>query len=844
MKKHYYLFLLIFILPFCSFAQGIIKGHVFDIDNQTVVGAVVKIEGTKIGTTTNVNGTYKLDVPYNLGKRVVVVVSFTGFNSESTPVNITQGVEATQDFTITENALQIRDVIVSANKKEENLQNVPMSITVLSPKELRRTGANNFRDYASSIPNISFGTQGGGGAFNDGRTSNQIALRGITGSNTTAMYLDETPLPSNIDPRLVDIARIEVLRGPQGSLYGSSTMGGAVKVITNQPNVNQKESSISTSVSSVKEGKLDNNLNAIFNLPFADNKAALRVVGFYDYQSGVYDRVANKGVNILNSGTLKSQIDGTPRNIETDNRADYAPTDKENVDNKTSYGAQISVTYNPSKNFSITPKVIYQGLNGTGYDFADINTKNFKQYRSSSVNENFSDNWGHYSVAGKYNLENGKIISSTSFTSRKYKEQEDEGQFLSTVILNHPDSTKDFWAGVINRDGKFDKFVQELRYQSEYKGNFNFLAGLYYGNETLVENGLSVKKGFIKYLGGPDELDAYWFKMNNTQKVSELALFGELYYDVNPDLRLTAGIRYFNATNKRTYAASGAPYDFDETSFTQDTTNSGFNPKFNITYKINKTSLFYATVSKGYRLGGLNAPLPALWCKDALKELGGQPPKSYDADFLWNYEAGIKTTLADGRVIANAAVFYNDWKNLQQRRFFPDCGLGFVSNVGSASSKGLEFDAKVKVVKGLDWGVSLGLLDAKIKSTGAGLDAKVGDRILFTPKITAATNLQYTKELSNGKQFYIRTDVQHVGERYSSFAWKTDPARVLAAYTLVNARIGYVMSHYEASIFVQNLTGEQANFGDVTSLAAETPGRPRYMTNRPRTIGVQLRAYF
>jgi iron complex outermembrane receptor protein len=205
---------------------------------------------------------------------------------------------------------------------------------------------------------------------------------------------------------------------------------------------------------------------------------------------------------------------------------------------------------------------------------------------------------------------------------------------------------------------------------------------------------------------------------------------------------------------------------------------------------------------------------------------------------------GFKSVWANGKIVTNASVFYNDWQNLQQRRFFPDCGLGFISNVGSASSTGLELEVKAKAAKGLDLGMGLGLLNAKIKETGPGLDAEKDDRILFTPESTFNLNAQYTHELSNGNQFFVRGDLQNVGERYSVFNPEAAKERVLGAYTLANARVGYVFGKVEIALFCNNLTGEQANFGDVTSLAAETPGRPRYMTNRPRTVGLSGRYFF
>ena len=853
MKKLTLLFSFLLIMSGLS-AQTVLKGKVStENGSEPLVGASVIVQNANINAVTDNDGNYQLTIPANVGRSAVVTASYVGYEQSRVEVNLGARV-LVQNFSMKELAA-LGDVIVSANKKSERLQDVAMSISVLTAKELQRTGATQFRDYASSIPNLSFGTQGGGGAFNDGRTSNQISLRGITGVNTTAMYIDETPLPANIDPRLVDVARIEVLRGPQGSLYGSSTMGGAIKVVTNQPNAAQREISAMLTGAKVQEGTGDYGVNGIFNLPIVKDKIALRATGFYEQQTGVYDHVANKNVALLNTGEIEAFDSTLNKNIKikTDDCSGCAAKDKENVDGKTIYGFQASLGFYPNKNISIVPKVMYQSLEGKGYDFADNSPDNFKLNRSSSVEEKYSDKWIHYSVLGNFTLGQGKIVSSTSYTGRNYTEQEDEGTFLSTAILGHSATVPDFWAGVINRDGSFKKFAQELRYQSQLTGKINFLAGLYYGNETLTELGVSKKPGFIRFLTAAapipvevkDELNSFdWFNINNSQKIQEAAFFGELYYDVTKKLRVTAGLRYFVATSKRNFVGFGAPYDYNEVLVNQDVKDDGLNPKLNLTYKLDDNKMIFATVSKGYRLGGLNAALPALWAKPELESLKVLPPSKYKADFLWNYELGFKSAFAENKVIFNVTAFYNNWQNLQQRRFFPRIGLGYVSNVGSASTKGLELELNTNLIKPLSAGIGLGLLNTRIEETSEDLDAKVGDPILFTPKITFSANGQYTHELGKGTQLFFRANAQHVGERYSSFGYKEDRARVLAAYTLVNARIGYVAEHYEINLFVNNVTGAQANFGDVTSLAAETPGRPRYMTNRPRTIGLMLKTYF
>jgi len=213
MKK--LLFITLLFLQFAVYSQTIINGKVTDASTEEpLIGVNIIIEGTTTGTVSDIDGNYSLTVK----EAGTLVFTYTGYEKQEATFNNNDGEQTINiSLALDQNVLQV--VEVTANKKLQSIQDVPASITALSPTELRRSGASQFRDYASSIPNLTFGTKGGQGALNDGRTSNQIVIRGIAGGNTTAMYLDETPLPANIDPRLVDVARVEVLRGPQGTLY-------------------------------------------------------------------------------------------------------------------------------------------------------------------------------------------------------------------------------------------------------------------------------------------------------------------------------------------------------------------------------------------------------------------------------------------------------------------------------------------------------------------------------------------------------------------------------------------------------------------------------------------------
>ena len=857
MKK---LILLVYILlPLSIFCQTTVSGVVTDANTgETLIGANVIIQGTNTGTATDFDGSYSLTIDND----AVLLISYTGYSDQTISVSNSGG-QITQNIEMATDALQLDNVVVTAFKKAESVQDVPASISVLSPVELRRSGAREFKDYASSIPNLSFGTKGGQGALSDGRTSNQIAIRGIAGANTTALYLDETPLPANISPRLTDIARIEVLRGPQGTLYGSSSMGGAVRTITNQPNADRKEGSFSVSGATVEEGDLDYDVQGIINLPLSD-KAAFRASAFYEFETGVYDQSIN-GEFLLNSvnpwtenafGETTNFESGTPINIPTDGCAGCRTEGQENIDDERNYGFNASLGFYPTENISIIPRIIYQKQEGDGLDFADTSPDNFDQVRFAGLEENFEDEWTHYSLSVNIGLNSGRIVSSTSFTDRFYNEQEDVTDFLASLDLP--------WSSFITRQADYKKFVQEVRYQSELEGNVNFIAGVFYANEELNESGAEDAIGLTEWLGSENPMfwepefggippflwDIPFWRFSNDLEIEEFSLFGEVYVDLTERLTLTAGLRYFNATTTRQYNALGLPTDFEEVVTNADISENGFNPKINLNYKLSKNNLVYGTIARGFRLGGVNDPIPIAFCGDELASVGEDTPDNFESDDLWNFEVGYKGVLADGKVTLNAAVFHNAWSGIQQfRRLL--CGFGFTANAGEAAITGLDLDLKAKLSKEFELGVGLGLLNPEITEGGPGLDAQEGNRILFTPTYTGAFNLKYFKSLNGNASLFGNLGWNFVGERFSTYAAQNDGTdreevnfRTLDAYNLLNLRVGVAFANVEASIFANNLTGTAANFGDVVSLAAEVSGRPRYTTNRPRTIGLQLRTFF
>ncbi len=845
--------LVLFMLNSVSGKAQNLYGKITDSKSgEALIGVTIVLDGTDKGTLSDAFGKYKLAIPTSTPNPFIVNVAMIGYVGQKVSVS-NNNPELMLDVALREGTT-LGEVMVTANRKAENLQKVPMSISTLSPAELRRNNSLEFRDYAIRIPNLAFGTQGGGGTFNDGRMSNQISIRSVGGAQATAFYLDETPLPETIDPRIMDIARVEVLRGPQGTLYGSGSMGGAVKVVTNRPDASKMEGSVLLSTGVVRDGAIDQNIEALYNIPLVKRKVALRIGAFRDYQSGIFDKVLLKSWN------------GQPARILNANTPHQTQDVVENVDGKTKYGFHAGLGIYPTENFEMQAKVIYQNLSGKGYDFADTCACNLKQKRVAGFPESFYDKWYHASLVNQLQLGMSKLISSTSYTDRQFDEIEDQTEFISTIPGFTAPVLSDaglFWASGQQRGGKYNKFVQELRLSTQTDLAWNASVGVYYADEKLSElgNGITGSNGTTgtatslqdHVVGGASGSDNL-YRFKNDSRTQEIAFFGELYYAPTADLKMTLGLRAFDAKKRRTYNADGfilAPEVFNTT---LELHEKGINPRFIINYEPTNKMNIYASVSRGFRLGGLNDAIPPVFCKGDLDQLARENikvPKDYKSDFVWTYEAGLKTRLLNDRMVFNAAVYYNDWSNLQQFRRLVNCGFVFTGNVGRASSIGFESDIKMRLISGLDLGIGLGYSESKVEEVTLALGAQKGDRLPFAPRFTGNLNAQYAWDIAPSTTAYIRADFQHVGERVSQFpilgadgVRAIEKWRVLPAYSIVNARVGVNYKKYDFALFGNNLTNEAANFGDINALSAELAGRPRYMRNRPLTIGVSARAFF
>jgi iron complex outermembrane recepter protein len=737
-----------------------------------------------------------------------------------------------------EEALQ--EVIVTAERRSENLQQVPMSITAIDSTQLEQRNIVSFIDYGTTVPNLAFGYSGVG--YANGRT---ISIRGVAGANTTGFYLDDTPLPDTIDPRIVDIDRIEVLRGPQGTLYGARSEGGTVRLITRQPDVDDFSGRVHAGVSDTWNTVEPNYYgDGAINIPLIKDRLALRIVGLYDSEAGFFRR-----------------------EFPTDPPFGTTLQTVKNVADSEVSGTSISLAWKASDELTITPRFMYQQNIYNGFPYSDhtnyevpaptvaptnldLDPNNFVQKRLYDVKEGGHDRWTLESLTANYHTDYGDFVWSTSYFARDLLETEDASDY-NYQIFEAPFETP------ITQGTRVHQFVQELRFASHLQGALQYVVGLYYESSTgePAYDPPAIAPGLNTYFGGtptmpaeglnplnPDEVTAYYDHTHET----EPAAYGELYYQATQKLKLVAGARVYQ--NKNTSSSwqegivDGGPRITDPP---ETVTQSGVNPKAEIDYQATPDKMVYASASKGFRPGGISPSVPlAFGCGDSLASLGVtvEEARRYQSDSLWSYEVGEKSSWLDQRLTLNASAFYIDWSNLQQNILL-SCGFGYVGNVGAAKSEGFELEGRTKPFASLDLSGGVGYQHAVITDANVTSPQKPGDPIYQVPDWTANIAVTHTLPLTQGLNLVSNLTYGYVGHSYSANNNPFVP-RIRPAYGLLDSRFAFEFSKYEVALFGKNLQNTHANLSDSASIAAEVVGRPRIVTNQPRTIGIDFVARF
>ena len=741
-------------------------------------------------------------------------------------------------------AQAIEEIIVTATKRETSLQDTALSITAVGEFELQRIGAEGIFDYGVKIPNLGFSNEADG-RFNSGSP----AIRGVAGGGVigaTGFYIDDIPVPEYMNPRVSDISRVEVLRGPQGTLYGARSMGGTVRVITKQANTDELDGYLRTSISDIKEGDINWRVDGSVNAPIVEGVLGVRALLYYAQNSGVFDRVHIAGSNRPAFDTV------------------------EDVDDDEFYGGSVAFVWNATDNITIKPRFMYQRTNSDNLPLADLSPGNFDVPRHNNIEEPGEEEWWLGSVTVNIDTGFGELVSTTAKFDRDVKEFEDQTGTLDGLLFAASGLPEPHLPSPLSETEEDSSFVHETRLITDFgdlpvAGLALTLGVFYEDREHVLEYPPSFAPGINAQFTGAlntiltgivpgfpvpvppgllgSDLVFYTYDDRDTE---EIAVFGELTLRLSDNLRLTAGARWSDTTIDFTSDRGGfvnsGPTILPPTS----RSSSRVVPKVLLELDVTEDMLIYGSASKGFRVGGVNLSVPELLCADELAGLGitNDDIITFDSDSLWNFEFGMKSSWFEDRVNLNISAFNISWNDILQTNRLA-CGFQYVANSGSAENKGVEVEVEAIPVEGLNVSMGFGYTDAKITKGNPLASTAEGDRVTQVPEITFNAAVEYSFPLFSDWEGYVRGDYSYYDDSLSGNNSGTLPPRVRDSFELLNFRIGaFQAGSWNVALFAKNVTNEHANLSDNRSIAAEKPGRPRIITNRPRSFGLEIRKDF
>jgi iron complex outermembrane receptor protein len=697
----------------------------------------------------------------------------------------------------------LQEVVVTAERRTESLQDVPAAITALSGESLDQLHLQGNADLAQRVPSLAID------ALSPGEST--LTIRGLGTSYglepAVSYYLNETPLDVRTDgytgaPDIdfFDVDRVEVLRGPQGTLYGSSSMGGAIRVLTNQPDVSAFAVNAEIGGSAMDGGGYGYLAKSAVNIPLSSD-LAVRVVGAYEYVPGYVNRV----------------IPG--------DFSDPHPTSdllvQRRINDAELTSGRIIATWKPTDALSITPSLmlsqIRAGNNSQYYtNLPDFTTAAY--YPSPQSSRLTVGN-----LLLNYELGFADLLSSTSVLSHDVDTCADFTLFFANLAplygLPYPPNTPGTDCLTSTNPG----FTQEFRLTSPADRLLRWVAGAFFSHDRQHSVEMTDSAAFADAIGQTDGSNLYTFDQSVIDQ--QAAVFVDLTYKISSKFEVTAGDRYYelhdSLENVQTgaFAAPSQPLVHAKA--------SGNSPRFVLNYHPLSDALLYATAAKGYRPGGPNAYQPL-----------------YNPDSVWNYEVGAKTEFLQRRLAVNVAAYRIDWTNVQQTVTDPGCGSLFVANVGSARSKGVEAEINLKVTPELLLAVSGSYTDARYQSIAAAFQSaaavSAGDPVPDVPKQKLLVSGDYTRHIA-GYSGFLHVDWSHEGSVPTGFTFKaTRPA-----YSALDAAVGLRRDHYEVSIYGHNLTNSTGIvFIQQSTVYSYANAFQTQIATPPRTVGINIGLHF
>ena len=861
----------VLIFPAGLWAQsdGKISGVVRDATGLVVPGATVTAtnQATKASrnAVTAPDGSFSLSVPPGA---YTITVSVPGFQRVTQVVEVTPG--ASKQLDITMQTALAEEVTVTATKREQTILDVPFSVAAPTEEVLRLRGVEDLEGVAANVAGLTVQNLGPG--------QSQVAMRGVSAGQIVrdqpgvkeqvGVFLDESVISLSLftpDIDLFDTNRVEVLRGPQGTLFGSGSLSGTVRYITNQPQLGVRDVFAELGLSFVDGGSPGADAKLGVNLPLGE-RAALRVASYYNRIAGFIDAV----------------------------RPDLSVDD--NVNDGFRSGFRAAVRFSPNERTAFTPRLVYQKVKMDGWNRIDeynILANPFTTTRPPvtlgarqqfiQLQEDFSDDFLLADVLIEHDFGDLMLTSVTSYTYRDVLVVRDAGALTSSInggsdgfpenvyTLDAPlndATTANVWSQEVRVAGGTDTFPWVA-------GGFFSHTGRDYGQDLPVI-------GYEALTGTPTAglrapRDTLFFS-DLSYSLNQFALFGEGTFTVTPRFSVTGGLRYYHFSEEKEQIFDGifgnSANGISLVSQPGSTDANGLAPRVIASYKLTDAANLNAQVSRGFRLGGINDPLNVPLCTPQdLVTFGGRD--TWGDETVWNYEVGVKSRVLGGLGAFGVNAFYMDISDLQATVTAGSCSSRVVFNVPNARSTGFEVEFEAAPNSNFDFAVSTSFNDSELRSTLTSTDAsggttivsgiEEGRRLPTVPRFQLATAATYQWEVRPGALAYVTGTYQHIGSRFtqvgdeelgtlnllsfganaiggpltaSTFTY--DPK--LPAYDLLNLRVGLRRNRWDVAAYLNNVFDERA----LLSFDQERGTRARigYLTNQPRTFGIATRFDF
>jgi iron complex outermembrane receptor protein len=839
-----------------------ISGMIRDSTGAALPGATVTISNEATGAsqsvTSGADGSFAANVASG---HYTIAVSLRGFTRQSRRDVEVGASGATVDFSL--EAGREEEVTVTAMLREQSVADVPFSIAAPTEGDLRERGADDIEDVAANVAGFTVQNLGPG--------QSQVAMRGVSAGQIVrdqpgvkeqvGSYLDDSIISLSLftpDMDLFDVARVEVLRGPQGTLFGAGSLSGTVRYISNQPELGARRYFGEVGASAISGGSVGGSAKFGFNLPMGD-KAALRVAAYYNRIAGYIDAI----------------------------QPDLSVNEDVNEGDRT--GVRAALRLAPSDRLTITPRIVFQRVEMDGWNRVDAFNILANPYTTTrpavtlgereqftQILEPFSDDFLLGDLNLRYDFGDMDFTSITSYVTRDVLVVRDAGALTSSITggsIGLPES-------VYTLDSPLDDateasvWTQELRLSGAARKLSWVVGGFYSDTRRDYAQSLLVA-GFEEATGIPTQgLRAprnVLFFSDLGYDLTQFAAFGEATYSLSDRLDLTGGLRYYSFEEDKEQIFDGIfAHDNTGTQIVSQpgtTDANGFAPRFIATYRATDDVKLNAQVSRGFRLGGINDPLNIPLCTPQdLVTFGGR--EAWDDETAWNYEVGAKSRVMGGRGTFNVALFNMDIRDLQATVTAGSCSSRVIFNVPKARSRGVEVEFSAAPNENFDFAISGSFNNSELRSTltatgGIVSGIEEGTRLPTVPEVQVAAAATYQRPMASGLG-YLTGTFQHIGSRFTQIGdqaagfgvvnlnafgdnalggpltastFTFDPE--LPSYSLVNLRAGFARGRWDLAAYVNNVTDERA----LLALDQErgTLARVGFLTNQPRTFGVLIR---